>query len=130
MEPHLTQSKTYPQIGSQVRIREAVPLADLALRVGAVLKLNFVPSYDKLFSGDPAVEAYALGLHIALLIDPEVSGDEIGTHILMGFLQAETESRWQEDPSRINISEYILELLHLYDSPNWYVPTSEELLNE
>lgn len=130
METHSLQSKKYPQIGFQVRVKEAVSLTDLATRVGSVLKLNFVPSYHNFFPGDPVVEAFALGLHIFLLADPEVSEQEVGTHILMGTIHAEPESHWPDDYSVFNISEYILGLLHLFDSPQWYIPALEELINE
>jgi hypothetical protein len=121
---------SYPRVGFQVRIRQAAPLGAIAARVEGVLNCAFQPSEARLFAGDPALESTTLGLWISLRFLPPSSDGGTRACVLMGTLADELDARWPSDAPRIDISQYVLGLLHTNDSPDWYVPGLEEIYME
>lgn len=102
-----------------VRLRDASLPARVEERVGRALGLSFAPSTSKLFSGRTAVETRALGIWMTLAFI-----EETGEHWFVGDRDGDDLS----GSEALDISAYVVALLHERDSPQWYVPSRRDLM--
>lgn len=116
----------FPRISFMVRSNETAHLSDLGNRVGAVFNCHFMPSSDKTFEGDEALEATLLGMWITLRYAPQHSDAGMRNYHLAGGIARNL--RQSHRGRFLDISTYILGILQSHDHPNWYFPDKQELL--
>lgn len=120
----------YPQLTFQIRIKSRESLRQLGQRIDQVFGCQFVQSYDPMFLSNEGSEALCLGLQVMLSHDPAVSEGDLRTYVLMGRVRDDIEAELSPDSERINISPYILGVLSIADSKDWYIASPKELADE
>jgi hypothetical protein len=122
---------TAPPLPSfQVRLRSREGFAAITARTGQALNLEFTPWADRMFSPGEAVSASAFGLNVILSHNPAIPEGEQRTYVLSGAVTDELEVNWPLDAPTQSLSAYVLALLHLTDSLDWYIASMAELREE
>ncbi len=110
-----------------VRLKTPESLTMTGQRVGRILGCTFVASSDPDYPNTTIMEAESFCLRL-VLSERKLSGPEkMSIHQLNG--ENLIEPRWDYS-NEINLTPWLLEELQRRDSPDWYVPTLEELKGE
>ena len=102
-------------------------MAAIGERVGLVLGCGFAPSHDPNDSDKLILQAETFCLRLTISQGRFRENSAMRIYQLNG--ENIIEPRWDYS-EEINLSEWILQELRRRDSPDWYIPTLEELKNE
>ena len=114
--------RKYDILSFSARIREKATLAEIAERVGKALGCHFAEGWASHFrEGEEVLVAETLGMlmEISAGLRHDEPKEKISTYFLMGWTHDRLEAKWPIEQTVINITPYILQILHTLDSPHW-----------
>lgn len=113
----------YKLITFQIRIKDNSSLTEMASRVEQALNCHFTPVQGKDFPGRETLATELLGLQLTLTYWLSGPNKETRTYWLTG---AASEDILELGGELIEVSEFMLAVLHRRDKGDWYIPTMKE----
>ena len=113
-----------PLVSFHVRTHDQMTLAEMAERVTRALGVDLVPSTSHMFRETHALEGSCLGMWITLSYWPPSEEGQPRRYQVAGESAEDVRKEWTH---RVDISDFVAEVLCRRDRRAWYVPTLDEL---